>query len=107
MATTPITTIKEIGVTEGKKYKHIRLGDEEGTGECIGIGKTYGYYGCSNCWKKVEEIAKMCGSCSAPTTTKTNEFSAELYFEIDHEILTLQGFSYESLSKCVSSYVRG
>ena len=92
LATLPITLIKEISQTEAKKYKMIRLGDDEGEGVCIGIGKTHGYFGCANCWKKVEEIAANCTNCHTSTTTKTMEFSTELYFEMESEILTLQAF---------------
>ena len=92
LATLPTTLIREISKNEEKKYSHIRLGDEEGSGECIGIGKTFGYFGCNNCWKKVEIETTFCGACSASTDTRTMEFSTELYVEIDDEVLTLQGF---------------
>ena len=71
--------IREISKNEEKKYSHIPLGNEEGSGECIGIGKTFGYFGCANCWKKVEIEANFFGACSASTDTRTMEFSTELY----------------------------
>ena len=92
LATLPTTLIKSLVSTEQKQWSHIRLGDEEGSGDCIGIGKTFGYFGCANCWKKVEVDATFCTKCSAETTNRTMEFSAELYIEIDNEILTFQGF---------------
>ena len=92
LGTLPITLITEVSQSEENKYKHIRLGDDEGEAVCIGIGKTHGYFGCANCWKKVEEIATTCTHCYTSTATKTMEFSTELYFEMESEIITLQGF---------------
>ena len=92
LGTLPTTMIKALGSTEQKQWSHIRLGDEEASGDCIGIGKTFGYFGCANCWKKVEVDATFCTKCSAATETRTMEFSTELYIEIDDKILTLQGF---------------
>lgn len=92
MATLPTTLIREISKLEEKRFSHITLGDEKAKGMCMGIGKTFGYYGCKNCWKKVEEGAKNCVKCNTPTDDKTMEFSTELYIEMDEEILTGQAF---------------
>ena len=92
LSTLAITVIKEVPEGEKKMYTHIRMGDEEGNGECIGVGKTYGYHGCGSCWKKVEEGSDSCRHCQTPTTTATKEFSAEIYLEIDDDVVTLQGF---------------
>ena len=92
LTTLPITVIKPIGEGEDRRYTKIRFGDEEGDGDCIGIGKTYGYIGCGSCWKKVEEEADLCSHCNTSTRTATKEFSAEIYIEMNEEVITLQGF---------------
>ena len=90
LATLPMTLIKEVGKDNEERYRHIRLGDEEGSGDCLGIGRTFGYFGCANCWKKVELENSFCTKCSAPTTDITMEFSTELYLEIEDEVHTFQ-----------------
>ena len=92
LATLPNTLIKQIERMEEGQFSHITLGDEKANGTCIGIGKVFGYYGCKNCWKKVEDDASFCLRCNESTVSKTIEFSAELYVEIEEEIMTAQGF---------------
>ena len=92
LATLPTTVIKKVSEEEEWKYRQIRFGDEEGDGVCIGIGNIHGYEGCSNCWKKVEEGKDLCCHCGTPTETATKEFSAEIYLEMDEEVITMQGF---------------
>ena len=92
MATLPTTLIKQIRTVEEKKYSNITLGDVKGTGSCIGIGRVFGYFGCKNCWKKVESEASFCVKCNAPTQDKTMEFSSQLYIEMDEEVVTAQAF---------------
>ena len=93
LSTLSTTLIKEITKTEENKYSHIRLGDEEGVGNCIGIGRTFGYFGCKTCWKKVEGEAAFCAKCNAPTADKTKQFSTQLYIEIEDDVYTFLAFA--------------
>ena len=92
LATLPTTLIRQVGKMEENKYKHIRLGDKEAEGTCLGIGRTFGYFGCQSCWKKVEDEVPLCAKCNTSTENKTKEFSTQLYIEIDEEVLTFQAF---------------
>ena len=92
LATTPTTLIKEVSRVEESRYSHMTLGDERTNGICIGIGRVFGYHGCSNCWKKVDESDANCKNCNLSTDSKNAEFSAELYIEIEEMIVTIQGF---------------
>ena len=92
LSTLPITLLREKSKLEINKYNHIRLGDEKASGICMGFGRVFGYYGCQNCRKKVEPDAEFCLKCNASTDMKTEEFTAELYLEIEEEVVTALTF---------------
>ena len=92
LATLPSSVIKQVEKMNEANYDHITLGDDRATSVCIGLGKVYGYYGCHNCWKKVEEDDDHCKKCNTPTDNKSMEFSAELYMEMDEDVITAQAF---------------
>ena len=92
LATMPTTIIRQVSKMEESKFSHMTLGDEKAIGSCVGIGKVFAYYGCKNCWKKVEPDAQLCARCNKSTEDRCMEFSAELYIEIEEEIMTAQGF---------------
>jgi hypothetical protein len=92
LSTIPITIIRQVNKMEETKFSHMTLGDEKARGSCVGIGKVFAYYGCKNCWKKVEPDAQTCVRCNKSTEDKSMEFSAELYIDIEDEVMTAQGF---------------
>ena len=99
LATLPTTLIRQISNIEEAKYSHIRLGDERASGTCIGLGTVFGYFGCSNCWKKVDPDSPFCTKCNASTDMKTMEFTAELYIEMEEEIVTAIAFKRHFVGK--------
>lgn len=97
MTTLPSSVIKQVEAMNVANYDHITLGDERATSICIGLGKVYGYYGCNNCWKKVEDDDEHCQKCNTSTDRKTTEFSVELYLEMDDDVITAQAFKRQFL----------
>ena len=92
LTTLPTSGIKQVEKMNEANYDSITLGDEKADCICIGLGKVFGYYGCLNCWKKLDEDDDLCKKCGNTADTKTKEFSAELYMEMDDDVLTTQAF---------------